>query len=104
MLPAQNPKLLLVDEPAAGRTDEETHKTGELPMKIPGQHSIIVIEQDMVFVRQTARTVHRSPPGQRPLRRHGGRSAKQRARYRGVPGQDETGTNRQRRIRNSNSE
>lgn len=57
MLLAQNPKLLLVDEPAAGMTDEETHKTGELLMKLAGRHSVIVIEHDMVFVRQIARKV-----------------------------------------------
>ncbi len=57
MLLAQNPRLLLVDEPAAGRTDEETHETGELLMSLAGQHSIIVIEHDMVFVRQIARRV-----------------------------------------------
>ena len=57
MLLAQNPKLLLVDEPAAGMTDEETRKTGELLMSLAGKHSIIVIEHDMVFVRQIARTV-----------------------------------------------
>ena len=57
MLLAQNPKLLLVDEPAAGMTDEETRETGELLMSLAGQHSIIVIEHDMVFVRQIARKV-----------------------------------------------
>ena len=57
MLLAQNPKLLLVDEPAAGMTDEETAKTGELLMSLAGKHSIIVIEHDMVFVRQIARQV-----------------------------------------------
>jgi len=57
MLLAQNPKLLLVDEPAAGMTDEETHKTGDLLMSLAGKHSIIVIEHDMVFVRQIARRV-----------------------------------------------
>jgi urea transport system ATP-binding protein len=57
MLLAQNPKLLLVDEPAAGMTDEETAETGELLMSLAGQHSIIVIEHDMVFVRQIARKV-----------------------------------------------
>jgi len=57
MLLAQNPKLLLVDEPAAGMTDEETAKTGELLMSLAGQHSIVVIEHDMVFVRQIARKV-----------------------------------------------
>jgi urea transport system ATP-binding protein len=57
MLLAQDPELLLVDEPAAGMTDEETHKTGELLMSLAGKHSVIVIEHDMAFVRQIARTV-----------------------------------------------
>ncbi len=57
MLLAQNPKLLLVDEPAAGMTDEETAKTGEFLLSLAGNHSIIVIEHDMVFVRQIARKV-----------------------------------------------
>ncbi len=57
MLLAQNPKLLLVDEPAAGMTDEETAKTGELLLALAGKHSILVIEHDMVFVRQIARKV-----------------------------------------------
>jgi urea transport system ATP-binding protein len=57
MLLAQNPKLLLVDEPAAGMTDEETAKTGELLVSLAGKHSVIVIEHDMVFVRQIARKV-----------------------------------------------
>jgi urea transport system ATP-binding protein len=57
MLLAQNPKLLLVDEPAAGMTDEETAKTGELLIRLAGKHSIVVIEHDMVFVRQIARKV-----------------------------------------------
>ena len=57
MLLAQNPKLLLVDEPAAGMTDEETHKTGQLLIELAGKHSIIVIEHDMTFVRQIARKV-----------------------------------------------
>jgi urea transport system ATP-binding protein len=57
MLLAQDPKLLLVDEPAAGMTDEETHKTGELLLSLEGKHSIIVIEHDMTFVRQIARQV-----------------------------------------------
>lgn len=57
MLLSQNPKLLLVDEPAAGMTDEETAKTGELLMSLAGKHSVVVIEHDMVFVRQIARKV-----------------------------------------------
>jgi urea transport system ATP-binding protein len=52
MLLAQNAQLLLVDEPAAGMTDEETAKTGELLLSLVGKHTIIVIEHDMVFVRQ----------------------------------------------------
>ena len=54
MLLAQNAKLLLVDEPAAGMTDEETHRTGELLLSLAGKHTIVVIEHDMVFVRQIA--------------------------------------------------
>lgn len=57
MLLAQNPKLLLVDEPAAGMTDEETVRTGELLLSLAGKHSIIVIEHDMTFVRQIASKV-----------------------------------------------
>ncbi|HVR35152.1 MAG TPA: urea ABC transporter ATP-binding protein UrtD [Methylomirabilota bacterium] len=57
MLLAQNPKLLLVDEPAAGMTDEETRKTGELLLSLERRHSIVVIEHDMTFVRQIARKV-----------------------------------------------
>jgi urea transport system ATP-binding protein len=57
MLLAQDPKLLLVDEPAAGMTDEETARTGELLLSLAGQHSIVVIEHDMTFVRQIASKV-----------------------------------------------
>jgi len=57
MLIAQSPDLLLVDEPVAGLTDEETEKTGELLMSLADSHSIIVIEHDMEFVRQIARKV-----------------------------------------------
>lgn len=55
MLLAQEPKILLVDEPAAGMTDEETHRTGELLISLSGKHSIVVIEHDMTFVKQIAR-------------------------------------------------
>ncbi|MGF1537600.1 MAG: urea ABC transporter ATP-binding protein UrtD [Elainellaceae cyanobacterium] len=57
MLVAQSPDLLLVDEPVAGMTDEETAQTGELLIALAESHSIIVIEHDMEFVRQIARTV-----------------------------------------------
>ena len=52
MLILQRPKLLLVDEPAAGLTDRETHLTAELLLELKGQHTIIVIEHDMDFVRK----------------------------------------------------
>ncbi len=57
MLLAQDPKILLVDEPAAGMSDEETDRTGELLLSLEGKHSLIVIEHDMEFVRQIARRV-----------------------------------------------
>jgi urea transport system ATP-binding protein len=57
MLVAQDPELMLVDEPAAGMTDEETARTGELLLSLAGKHTIIVIEHDMVFVRQLANKV-----------------------------------------------
>jgi urea transport system ATP-binding protein len=57
MLVAQSPDLLLVDEPVAGLTDEETARTGELLMSLAESHSVIVIEHDMEFVRQIARQV-----------------------------------------------
>ncbi|MBT3601697.1 MAG: urea ABC transporter ATP-binding protein UrtD [Candidatus Latescibacteria bacterium] len=57
MVILQDPKLFLVDEPAAGMTDEETYKTGELLERLSEDRAIIVIEHDMEFVRQIARTV-----------------------------------------------
>ncbi|MDJ0687007.1 MAG: urea ABC transporter ATP-binding protein UrtD [Xenococcaceae cyanobacterium MO_188.B32] len=54
MLVAQSPDLLLVDEPAAGLTDEETANVGALLLSLAERHSIIAIEHDMEFVRQIA--------------------------------------------------
>lgn len=54
MLVAQSPDLLLVDEPAAGLTDEETENVGALLLSLAESHSIIAIEHDMEFVRQIA--------------------------------------------------
>jgi urea transport system ATP-binding protein len=51
MLLAQDPELLLVDEPAAGMTDEETMRTAELLRGLAGKHTIMVVEHDMEFVR-----------------------------------------------------
>ena len=52
MLLAQDPKLLLVDEPAAGMTDAETGETATLLKEIAASHSVVVVEHDMVFVRE----------------------------------------------------
>jgi len=52
MLLAQDPKLLLLDEPVAGMTDEETERTAELFLTLEGQHSLVVVEHDMKFVDQ----------------------------------------------------
>jgi urea transport system ATP-binding protein len=57
MLLMQNPRLLLLDEPVAGMTDEETARTGELLESIAADRSVLVIEHDMEFVRQIARKV-----------------------------------------------
>ena len=52
MLLAQDPKLLLVDEPVAGMTDVETHQTAELLKEINREHTVVVVEHDMTFVRE----------------------------------------------------
>jgi urea transport system ATP-binding protein len=52
MLLAQDPKLLLVDEPVAGMTDAETAETAHLLKAIAREHSVIVVEHDMAFVRE----------------------------------------------------
>jgi urea transport system ATP-binding protein len=51
MLLAQDPRLLLVDEPVAGMTDAETAQTAELLREIAKDHSVVVVEHDMTFVR-----------------------------------------------------
>ena len=52
MLLAQDPKLLLVDEPVAGMTDAETQQTAELLKQINREHTVVVVEHDMTFVRE----------------------------------------------------
>jgi len=54
MLLAQDPKLLLLDEPVAGMTDEETERTAELFLSLEGKHSLVVVEHDMSFVATLA--------------------------------------------------
>ena len=48
----QDPQLLLLDEPVAGMTDDETERTGELFNSLKGKHSLVVVEHDMDFVAQ----------------------------------------------------
>lgn len=51
MLLMQDPKLLLLDEPVAGMTDQETERTAELFLSLKGKHSLMVVEHDMSFIR-----------------------------------------------------
>ena len=81
MLLAQDPKLLLVDEPVAGMTDAETAATADLLREIAHDHSVIVVEHDMHFVRELGVKVtvpsrglgagrgHARPGERRPARR-----------------------------------
>lgn len=50
MLLIQQPRLLLLDEPVAGMTDEETERTAELFLSLAGEHSLVVVEHDMAFI------------------------------------------------------
>jgi urea transport system ATP-binding protein len=55
MLLMQDPKLLLLDEPVAGMTDEETERTAELFLSLEGDHSLVVVEHDMKFIGDLTR-------------------------------------------------
>jgi urea transport system ATP-binding protein len=57
MLLMQEPRLLLLDEPVAGMSDEETERTAELFLSLAGQHSLVVVEHDMAFIARIARKV-----------------------------------------------
>jgi urea transport system ATP-binding protein len=57
MLLMQDPQVLLLDEPVAGMTDEETERTAELLQSLAGRHTVVVVEHDMGFVSSIARTV-----------------------------------------------
>ena len=54
MVLTQNPKLLLMDEPTAGMTEQETQKTSEIFNRLKGEHTLVVVEHDMAFVREIA--------------------------------------------------
>ncbi|MET0279966.1 MAG: urea ABC transporter ATP-binding protein UrtD [Steroidobacteraceae bacterium] len=56
MLLMQSPRLLLVDEPVAGMTPQEVEKTAELLVSLAGEHSVVVVEHDMEFVRRISRS------------------------------------------------
>ena len=57
MLITQNPQVLLVDEPVAGMTHQESERTAELLTSLAERHSVVVVEHDMEFVRSIARKV-----------------------------------------------
>ena len=57
MLLVADPRLLLIDEPVAGMTPQETEHTAELLVSLAGEHTVVVVEHDMEFVRSIARTV-----------------------------------------------
>ena len=57
MLLTQEPKLLLLDEPVAGMTDQETERTAELFLSLKGKHTLVVVEHDMAFIKAISDTV-----------------------------------------------
>ena len=57
MVIAQDPKVVLLDEPTAGMTPEETYATGEIIQSLVNNHSVVAIEHDMEFVKQIAERI-----------------------------------------------
>jgi urea transport system ATP-binding protein len=57
LLITQDPKIILLDEPTAGMTQAETHKTSVIVNNLKGRHTIIVVEHDMAFVREIAERI-----------------------------------------------
>ena len=84
MLLMQEPELLLVDEPVAGMTPQETERTAELLLSLAGKHSVVVVEHDMEFVRSIAKPRDRAARGARARRRRHGPRAERSTRHRGL--------------------
>ena len=84
MLLMQDPKLLLLDEPVAGMTDEETARTAELFLTLKGQHSLMVVEHDMSFIKSISEIVTVLSRGIGAGAGHAGAGAERRARDRGL--------------------
>ena len=73
MLLMQEPQLLLLDEPVAGMTDDETMRSAELFLSLAGKYTLIVVEHDMDFVATHRAKGHRAARRQRARRRLDGR-------------------------------
>ena len=84
MLLMQEPKLLLLDEPVAGMTDEETERTAELFKSLAGKHSVVVVEHDMEFIGRIANVVTVLHEGSVLAEGHAGQDQERRARHRGL--------------------
>ena len=84
MLLAQDPKLLLVDEPVAGMTDAETAATASMLKEIAKEHSVVVVEHDMAFVRELDVKVTVLHEGRRARRRLARSGERRRARRRSL--------------------
>jgi urea transport system ATP-binding protein len=72
MLLMQDPKLLLLDEPVAGMTDEETERTAELFLSLEGNHSLVVVEHDMKFIDELTRAKSSTAPAKKVTVLHEG--------------------------------
>ena len=86
MLLMQEPRLLLLDEPVAGMTDEETMRSAELFLALAGEYTLVVVEHDMDFVAKHRRSRDRAARGPRAGRRLDAPGAAARAGDRSVPG------------------